>query len=438
MPKTKRYRAPFVAVRKETTMNISGKRMFELLEKLDFVRLSTFEGEKKAADILVKEIEEIGVTPVVETFKAPRYEIKVAKLEVTAPVYKEYEVSGYGFSGNDAADGLEAEFAYVEALDPIDLTSVKGKIVLLTAGIRPGDFKKLIDAGVVGVITPSGTFRDTKDTMDLDERMLRDRHIKDGRLPSVCMRMTDAMDMVVSKPEKVKITLAQEEGEADSQNVIAEIKGTEFPDEVVVYTAHYDSVVFSRGAFDNATGTAAILELLRYYKENPAKRTVRFIWTGSEERGLLGSKAYVAAHEAELENIKLCINIDMIGPLFGRDQAIVTGEEALCHNIEFLYKEVGYAMNVIQDIYSSDSIPFADKGIPGVNFVRRAAMGASQIHCRHDVMDILSADSMERTVKFVALFSDRVLGASHFPIAKQVPTNIVEKVDKYLAKKPQQ
>jgi hypothetical protein len=84
----------------------------------------------------------------------------------------------------------------VEALDPIDLTSVKGKIVLLTAGIRPGDFKKLIDAGVVGVITPSGTFRDTKDTMDLDERMLRDRHIKDGRLPSVCMRMTDAMDMV--------------------------------------------------------------------------------------------------------------------------------------------------------------------------------------------------------------------------------------------------
>ena len=161
-------------------MNISGKRMFELLEKLDFVRLSTFEGEKKAADILVKEIEEIGVTPVVETFKAPRYEIKVAKLEVTAPVYKEYEVSGYGFSGNDAADGLEAEFAYVEALDPIDLTSVKGKIVLLTAGIRPGDFKKLIDAGVVGVITPSGTFRDTKGVSDHNGGFALDKLCQSG------------------------------------------------------------------------------------------------------------------------------------------------------------------------------------------------------------------------------------------------------------------
>ena len=418
-------------------MNISGKRMFELLGKLDFVRLSTFEGERKAADILANEIREIGVEPVFESFKAPRYEIKVAKLEVTAPFYKEYEVTGYGFAGNDAADGLEAEFAYVEALEPIDLANVKGKIVLLTAGIRQGDFKKLIEAGVVGVIAPSGNFRDTKETWDLDKRMLRAKHIADGRLPSVCMRMTDAMEMVVSKPEKVKITLAQDEGEADSQNIIAEIKGSEYPDEIVVYTAHYDSVVFSRGMFDNATGTATILELLRYYKENPPKRTVRFIWCGSEERGLLGSKAYLAAHEDELEKIRLCINVDMTGPIFGRDHAIVTGAESICHIIEFLYKEIGYPMNVVQDIYSSDCIPFADKGIPAVNFLRKAAQGASQIHCRYDVIDILSAESMERTAKFIALFSDRVLGAKHFPIEKQMPSNITEKINKYLGKKPQ-
>ena len=416
-------------------MNISGKRMFELLEKLDFVRLSTFEGEKKAADILVKEIEEIGVTPVVETFKAPRYEIKVAKLEVTAPVYKEYEVSGYGFSGNDAADGLEAEFAYVEALDPIDLTSVKGKIVLLTAGIRPGDFKKLIDAGVVGVITPSGTFRDTKDTMDLDERMLRPQHLEHGKLPAVCLRMTDAMELVASKPEKVKLTLAQEEGEADSQNIIAEIQGTEFPNEVIVYTAHYDSVVHSHGIFDNASGSATILEMLRHYKENPPKRTVRFIWCGSEERGLLGSKAYVAAHTDELKDIVLCINVDMTGPLLGRDCCVVLGEEAVCHAVTYLYKEIGYPMSVIQDIYSSDSIPFGDKGIPGVNFMRRAAKDSAQIHCRYDTMASVTAESMERTAKFIATFSDRMINAAFFPIERKMPDNMVDKIDKYLRKK---
>ncbi len=416
-------------------MDISGKRMVSLLEKLNFVRLSTFEGEKRGAEIIADEIRALGVEPVIEGFKAPRYEIKKVKLEVTAPVYKEYEVTGYGFSGNAAADGIEAEFKYLEALEPIDLVDVKGKIVFMATGLRPEAFKTLIDAGVVGFISAHGTFRETKDSLDLDERMLRPIHIEHGKLPGVCIRMTDAMDMVASKPEKVKITLAQEEGEGDSQNVIAEILGTEKPEEVVVYTAHYDSVVFSPGMFDNATGSATILELLRYYKANPPKRTVRFIWCGSEERGLLGSKAYVAAHEEELKNIVLCINVDMIGPLLGRDEAKVTGDMAICNALTFFYKEIGYPMNVVQDIYSSDSIPFADKGIPGINFVRNAAPGTTQIHCRYDTIDTVTAESMERTVTFIARFSDRVLNAAFFPIEKKMPENMVEKVDKYLRKK---
>ena len=92
-------------------------------------------------------------------------------------------------------------------------------------------------------------------------------------------------------------------------------------------------------------------------------------------------------------------------------------------------------MSVNQDIYSSDSIPFADKGVPGVNFMRRAAPGSSQIHCCHDVISILSGESLERTTGFVAAFSDRVINAAFFPIDKKIPDNIVEKVDKYLMKK---
>ena len=416
-------------------MEISGKRMYELLEKLNFVRLSTFEGEKRAADILAKEIEEAGTVPTVETFKAPRYKILKAKLEVTEPEYKEYEVSGYGFSGNAAADGLEAEFAYLEALEPIDLVGVRGKIVFIAGGVGADGFAKLIDAGVVGFISSSGTFRETKETLDLDERMLRPMHIEKGQIPGVCMRMTDALELVASKPKKVRLTLAQEEGEADSQNIVAEIPGTEYPDEVILYTAHYDSVVFSPGMFDNASGTATILELLRYYKENPPKRTVRFLFCGSEERGLLGSKAYVAAHGDLLDKIRLCINVDMTGPLLGRDEARVTGEEALCHAITYFYKEIGYPMNVRQDIYSSDSIPFADKGIPGINFMRNAAPGTAQIHCRYDVIETVTAQSLERTARFIAALSDRFVNAVFFPIERKMPDNMVEKIDKYLRKK---
>lgn len=417
-------------------MAISGKRMYSMLEKLGFVRLSTFDGEKKGAEIISDEIKAItGNEPKIEKFMAPRYEIKKVKFEITEPFHKEIEATGYGFSGNAAKDGLEADFRYIEGFDDIDLADVKGKIVLIAGGVGYSSYEKLVKAGVAGFVCTCGTFLDKDEETDMDERMLRAKHLEAGQIPGVCIKIKDALELVPMHPTKAKITLEQEEGEAESQNIVYDVVGEKYPEEVVVYTAHYDSVVFSEGYFDNSSGSAMLLELLRHYTENAPKRTVRFIWCGSEERGLLGSKAYIAAHEAELEKIRLCINIDMAGPILGRDAAVVTGEESLCHAITYLYKELGYPMSVNQDIYSSDSIPFADKGIPGVNFMRRAAAGSSQIHCRHDVISILSGESLERTANFVATFSDKVVNAAFFPIDKKVPDNIVEKVDKYLMKK---
>ena len=416
-------------------MKISGNRMMSMLRSLNFERLSTFEGEKRGADIIADEIRSLGIEPTVETFKAPHYEIKNVKFEVLAPKYKEYTVSGYGFSGNDAENGVEADCIYLESLDEILLTKASGKIAVLNGGIGDETFKKLKAAGVLGVVCPSGTYFDKTAETDLDERMLRPRHTANGVIPAVCMRIKDMTALVNSKPEKVRLTLSQEEGEADSQNVVAEIKGSEFPDEVVVYTAHYDSVIFSHGMFDNGSGTVMIMEMLRYFAANPPKRTVRFIWCGSEERGLLGSKAYVASHEEELEKIRLCVNIDMVGTALGHDEWRVTGEEAVVSAIRYLYKTIGYPMTVRQDIYSSDSIPFADKGIPGINVIRSAPMGASQIHCRRDIIDIMSAEALENTCRFLALLSDKLVNAVVFPIDRKIPDNIVEKVDKYLLKK---
>lgn len=419
-------------------MAISGKRMMSLLKKLGFERLSTYEGEKKAAEILCEEIRAIGLTPTVEPFMAPRYTVTDCSLTVTAPFEKSIPCTGYGFSGNAAKDGIEAEFQYIEGFEPINLVGVKGKIVLITQGMPISGYEALVKAGAVGFITTSGTFRDKLSETDLEERMLRSVFTEHGQIPGVCIRVKDALSLIPKHPTRVKLTLAQEEGEAESQNVICEIPGSEFPDEVVIYTAHYDTVRFSKGYFDNSTGSAMVMELIRHYAENPPKRTVRFVFCGSEERGLLGSKAYVAAHEEELSKIRLCINLDMAGPILGKEMANVTGEESLCHALSFIYKEVGYPMVVRQDIYSSDSIPFADKGIPGINFFRSAAPGTSQIHCRYDVIEILSGESLQKTTNFVKYFSDRVVNAAFFPIDRKMPNNMVEKIDKYLLKKKDQ
>lgn len=421
--------------KKGIIMKISGNRMMEMLRRLNFERLSTFDGEKKGAEIIADEIRSLGIEPTIESFKAPNYEIKKVKFEVLTPKYKEYTVSGYGFSGNDAKDGIEAEILYAESLDELLLTEAKGKIVILNGGIGDATFKKLIEAGAVGVVCPSGTYFDKASDSDLEERMLRPRHTENGVIPAVCMRIKDMYVLVNSKPKTARLTLEQSEGEGDSQNVIAEIKGTEKPDEVIVYTAHYDSVVFSHGMFDNGSGTVMIMEMLRYFAAHAPKRTVRFIWCGSEERGLLGSKAYVAAHENELENIRLCINIDMVGTALGHDEWRVTGEEELVSAIRYLYKTVGYPMTVRQDIYSSDSIPFADKGIPGINVIRACPQGGSQIHCRRDIIDILSPEAFENTCSFLAALSDKLVNSVYFPITKKMPDNMVERIDKYLLKK---
>lgn len=90
-------------------------------------------------------------------------------------------------------------------------------------------------------------------------------------------------------------------------NVVAEIPGTEKPNEVVIVSGHFDSWdgPGSQGALDNGTGTMVAMEAARLLMAAHAKpkRTIRFIlWTG-EEQGLLGSRAYVRAHEKELPNI---------------------------------------------------------------------------------------------------------------------------------------
>lgn len=416
-------------------MEISGKRMYSLLKKLNFERLSTTEGEKRGAQIIADEVRDAGIEPKIETFMAPHYETKKVKFEVTDPVYREYEVSGYGFSGNAAKDGIEAEFYYLESFDEMCLAGVKDKIVFVAGGIGVENYKKLVKAGALAFVATSGTWTDKKSETDLEERMLRSIHIDEGVIPGVCMRIADGLRLVASKPKKVKLTLEQVEGEAESQNIVAEIPGTKFSEEVIVYTAHYDSVIFSHGMFDNATGSATILELLRYFAKNPPLRTLKFIFCGSEERGLLGSKAYIAAHEDELSKYRLCINVDMTGPLLGFDCVRVTGDVSICHAIDFMKKEIGYATEVKHDIYSSDCIPFADKGIPAINFIRTAAPGTTAVHTRNDVITQVDPAMLARTTGFALEFSKRTVNAAYFPIERKIPDEIKEKVDRYLRKK---
>ncbi len=88
-------------------------------------------------------------------------------------------------------------------------------------------------------------------------------------------------------------------------NTIAEIRGTEKPEEVVICGAHIDSWDLAQGATDNGTGTTVTLEAARIIGKLgiKPKRTIRFILFSGEEQGLFGSKAYVDQHKSEMDKV---------------------------------------------------------------------------------------------------------------------------------------
>ena len=416
-------------------MEICGKREMELLEKIGFTRIAGSPEEEKAAQILKEECDKLGVPAIIQPFEIEQGIVEEATLEILEPFQQEIPVTGYQCAQNTPEEGLEAPFLYVENADDVSLSDARGKIVLVNGYMRVPLFRKLMKAGVAGIVTMEGQLRDKREETDLSTRKLRRTLRAFGNVPMVHTRVLDAIDMVRKGACKARLVLKGRTEEWTSHNVIATVLGTEKPEEIVSFGAHYDSVDFSKGVYDNGAGSVINMEVLRYFKENPPKRTLKFVWYGSEEIGLEGSWAYVKAHKEELEAHKLMINVDVGGPVLGVDRITATAEKALASYLEYFVKIHGFAAEVKQGIYSSDSIPFADSGVPGVNFSRDGAPGAAYIHDRFDTLSFLSADMLEKTTRIVLEFGKEMANAALVPVERKIPQNIVEDVEKYLYKK---
>jgi hypothetical protein len=415
-------------------MSINSQREFELLKKIAFVRTSGSQEELKAANILLEEISSIGCQGYLEDFKSPTSKITRASLKVVEPYEKEYEVTPYNCSISTPEGGIITDFVYIEDGLDVNFVDLKGKFVLINKRPDPKLYKKLIEAGIAGYITMSGTAIDEEEKTDIAIAKLREKQTQYGKVTALNMRMKDCFHMVKNKASKVRVELITEDIELTSQNVVVTLEGTKYPDEIISFGAHYDSVPFSTGVYDNGAGSVIIMELLRHFKENPPMRTVKFVWYGSEEVGLLGSQAYLKAHEEELKKHLLMINVDVAGSVLGKEMALVTAQQSLVDFIDHMAKIKGFPLKVEQSIYSSDSTAFADAGIPSVTFCRFAPQGGAFIHTRNDVMDFLSAEALEKTTVITKELSEAIINSVVFPIEKNIPENMRKELDKYFNK----
>ncbi|MHC1706854.1 MAG: M28 family metallopeptidase [Bacteroidales bacterium] len=162
-----------------------------------------------------------------------------------------------------------------------------------------------------------------------------------------------------------------------TQNVIGFIKGKEIPDTFLVYTAHYDHLgmmgknALFPGANDNASGTAMLLDLARYYSQpgNQPKYSIAFMAFSGEEAGLHGSKYYVKHPLFSLKKIKFLTNLDMVGT--GSDGIGIVNANFYGKEMDLLesINKEGQHMKEIKrrgESAHSDHHPFYQKGVKAV------------------------------------------------------------------------
>ena len=403
---------------------MDANQIMKIFEETAYVRMGGSTEELKAAQYLQGKCAELGLEAEIVPF-----EVDMATMHEAAFYADGVEVTCKGYLNAGSAE-VEAPFYYLRSTDKLSLSRCKGKIVMVDGYLGYWLYQDILEAGAVGFVTYDGNANYAD--RDIDQRELRSYVSKGNKIPGVNINAKDAIELIRKGVSSAKILLKQHEYVGKSHNVVLDLPGE--IDEYIAFTAHYDSTSLSQGAYDNMSGSVGILGIAEHFAKNPHRYGMRFIWCGSEERGLLGSKAYCANEEA-LKNCVLNINLDMIGCIMGKFISCVTGEEKLVSYIEYFGAEQGFPISVKQDVYSSDSTPFADKGIPAVSFARIAPPNTATIHNSYDTAAVMKGEQMAEDIDFLVAFAGRMANAAFCPVAKEMPENMKDKLDIYLCRK---
>jgi len=173
-------------------------------------------------------------------------------------------------------------------------------------------------------------------------------------------------------PVTIQVTLENKTaGETKVNNVIAEIRGRERPNEWILIGAHLDSWDFGTGAQDNGTGAISVLEVARAMKAlgKAPRRSVRFALWGGEEQGLLGSYAYTQSHKSELRKCVAVLNTDNGSghPKGWKVEGREDLKQAMQPWSDGLLQTLGGGDLSAETTYDTDHGPFVLQGIPSLD-----------------------------------------------------------------------
>jgi Zn-dependent M28 family amino/carboxypeptidase len=259
----------------------------------------------------------------------------------------------------------------------------------------------------------------------------------DGTLISIPIGMVAReqglrLGRLLDKGEQLVLSLEIENrtgGPWQPQNVVAEIRGRELPDEVVLLGAHLDSWDLGTGALDNGVNCALVVEIARAIAAGTRpKRTVRFVLFTGEENGLLGSRGYVAAHRAEMDRYDAVMIHDIgDGKILGY---FTDGRPDLHPALSRVLAPVkGWGAAGLNDeaILGTDNFDFLLEGVPNLIANQETARYLPDYHAESDTLDKVDMKQARRNAAIAAV---AVSGIANAParIGKRQSRTEIEQV----------
>jgi carboxypeptidase Q len=193
-----------------------------------------------------------------------------------------------------------------------------------------------------------------------------------------------------------------------SQNVIAEIKGREKPEEIVLLGAHLDSWDLGTGALDDGAGVGIVMAAAKMIADLPQRprRTIRVVLYGSEERGLFGGKAYAAAHQAELSHYVITAEPDEgQGPVYAFQTGVANPEAPSLKQIRAALAPLHIAAADNASRGSSDVEPLVEAGVPTATLKLDATDYFDFHHTPDDTFDKIRPERLNQSTAAYAVFT---------------------------------
>ena len=396
-------------------------------------RMSGSESLERSLDWIMEEMRRDGLENVhAEPVMVTNWVRGAESLELVSPRRTPMRMLGLGRSVGTPAEGITAPVIVVR--DWIELRAraaeVRGRIVLFNhpfdttvppftgygraVQYRANGADSATRHGAVAVLVRSVTPRSFQ-TPHTGGMAYADTGRAGPRIPAAAVTVEDAemLSRMQARGERIVVTLkmgAQTLPPARSRNVVAEIRGSERPDEVIVLGGHIDSWDVGQGAMDDAGGSVAAWEAVRLIKQLGVrpKRTVRVVLWTNEEIGLAGANAYRDAHRGELD--KHIVAMESDNGVFRPHGLFFAGPEAgfaLMRQLSPLLARIG-ADSVAPGGPQADVSPLYAAGVPTLAPNVDVSRYFWYHHSEADTPDKIDPLDMARCVALMAVMANAI------------------------------